>query len=229
MMKLINGRKDIQEASLKERRSKRQTLLLETLTAHGTAYAETGKTDDLIKAFVAGAHFLAMEERYDLIEWRKTKEFAQALFAIHSAVTAYASKLSPSKVAELFPPAKTYNGGGEWKDYYSSVAAIKEAGGNEQFKSVDDVRDFLWEYKNEILDDMEIGGLQVLSYLRTLQGEPDLIDGFLSEQEGQPVHVPDVHEVQDRDGRSWIYTDTGECLGMKAKPRRPKWLRAVKD
>lgn len=228
-MKLIDGRKDAQEAARREREIERNGLFLCAYAKHLARYCETGGTDDLIKAFVAGVHFLATEERFDVLEWRGNVKLARALFCEHSCVTKLAARLSPRKVAELFPPRKAYNGGGVWKDYFSSVQAVKDAGDDKPFQSVDEARAFLWGYDNESLNDMAVGGLQVLSYLQTVKGEPDLIDGFMSEQAGEPVHVPDYHRVKDREGRSWIYTDTGECLGREARPRRPKWLHAVKD
>lgn len=232
MMKVITGTMDKARARVASRRGKRMVRFLQQYVTHAAniygKHCETFTEDDekdLVPCIVGLVKFFSLL-LHD--EKKHTEEETIHLWPLYNEVINMAACLSPAKIAQLFPPAKEYNGGGEFKDYFTAIEAVKAAGGHERFKDRDKALELFMDLNNRDTTYCCIMGLNIMDAIRARQGGRSLIETFLEEQTGQPCSLPkSFHEARDKDGNVYVCDDMGNVLGLKAKPRRPKWLRVV--
>lgn len=232
-MKLIDGKRDERQEAEKLLKKRKATRFLAQVIAHTNRVVAAGKDfdeadeDDLVFILTGAVKFFAFLEGEEL-DGETDKEL-RALWQMYDSMIALAACLSPAKIAQLFPAEKEYNGAKyDMKDYFTSVAAVEQAGGWQKFKDEDAVLSFLMDLSNRDITRCCIAGLRLISEMRERQGEKSLADEFMEEQTGLPYHIPKwFGEARDKAGRVYITDEDGKLLGLKAKPRRPKWLRTV--
>ena len=231
-MKLIDGRLDERQKAEKLLRARKACRYLtqshehmKRIVAGGTI--EWADEKDVVLAFVGLMRYFSFMKGEDLDN--ETDEELAELQHMYNAMLLLGSLLSAEKVAELFSPEKWYGGEQcEWRDYYTARQAVEAAGGWKRFKDTDEVFAFLMDLNNRDITRCCIVGLRLISEMRERQGEKSLADEFMEEQTGLPYHIPKwLGEARDKQGRVYITDEDGKLLGLKAKPRRPKWLRTV--
>ena len=231
-MKLIDGRRDERQRNneilekWKAARYLRQIVKhTERIVAGGTV--ERADEKHVVPVFVGSIKFFSFMKGEDLDG--ETDKDLKELWQMYNAMLTLAACLSPEKIAQLLPPEKVYNGERySMKDFYTATQAVEQAGGKKRFKDVDEVLGFLMELTNRDVTRCCIFGLRLVSEMRERQGEKSLADEFMEEQTGLPYHIPKwFGEARDKAGRVYITDEYGKLLGLKAKPRRPKWLRKI--
>lgn len=72
-----------------------------------------------------------------------------------------------------------------------------------------------------------LAGMHIMDEMREREGRQSLIESFVEQQTGEPCFLPKhVTEARDKAGNIYVVAD-GEVMGLKPKPRRPKWLRKI--
>ena len=227
-MKLIVGKRDERQKAEKLLRARKACRYLtqsikhmERIVAGGTV--ERADERDVVPAFVGLVRYFAYLEDEELDD--ETNTGLKDLGNVFHSMLLLGSLLSAEKVAQLFPPEKRYDGAKyEWKDYYTARQAVEAAGG---WKGTREVLDFLMEMTNGDIRLCCLAGMHVMDEMREREGKQSLIESFVEQQTGEPCFLPKhVTEARDKQGRVYLVAD-GEVLGLKAKPRRPQWLRKI--
>lgn len=231
-MKLIDGRRDEQQQAEELLRARKAARYLRQVVNHSERIVADGTVEwadekHVVPVVVGSIKFFSFMKSEELDG--ETEKELRELWQMYSAMLTLAACLSPAKLAQIFPPEKRYDGEKyDSKDYFTSVAAVEQAGGWKRFKSEDDVLAFLMDLTNRDVTRCCIAGLRILSEMRERQGGKSLADEWLEEQTGLPYHIPKwFGEARDKAGRVYITDERGELLGLKAKPRRPKWMRSI--
>lgn len=231
-MKLIDGKRNERQEAEKLLKKRKATRFLVQVIAHTNRVVAAGKDfdeadeDDLVFILTGAVKFFAFLEGEEL-DGETDKEL-RALWQMYDSMIALAACLSPAKIAQLFPAEKEYNGAKyDMKDYFTSVAAVEQAGGWKKFKDEDAVLSFLMDLNNDDITRCCIASMHIIDAMGARRGQKSLIETFLEKETGMPVSLPKhLGEARDKAGNVYITAD-GEVLGLKAKPRRPKWLRTV--
>lgn len=231
-MKLIDGRRNEWQKAEELLRARKACRYLtqshehmKRIIARGTI--EWADEKDVVPAFVGLVRYFSFMKG-EVLDDETDEELAE-LQHMYNAMLLLGSLLSAEKVAELFPPEKWYDGARyEWRDYYTARQAVEAAGGWKRFKDTDEVLAFLMDLNNRDITRCCIAGLRLISEMRERRGEKSLADEFMEEQTGLPYHIPKwLGEARDKQGRVYITDEDGKLLGLKAKPRRPKWMRKI--
>lgn len=230
-MKLIDGRRNEWQKAEELLRARKACRYLtqsikhmERIVAGGTI--EWADEKDVVPAFVGLVRYFAYLEGEELDD--ETNAGLKDLGNVFHSMLLLGSLLSAEKVAELFPPEKRYDGAKyELQDYYTARRAVEAAGGWKRFKETREVLDFLMEMTNWDIRLCCLAGMHIMDEMREREGKQSLIESFVEQQTGEPCFLPKhVTEARDKAGNVYIVAD-GEVMGLKAKPRRPKWLRKI--
>lgn len=230
-MKMIDGKLDERQKAEKLLRARKACRYLtqshehmKRIIARGTI--EWADEKDVVPAFVGLVRYFAYLENEELDDEMNTG--LKDLGNVFHSMLLLGSLLSAEKVAQLFPPEKWYDGARyEWQDYYTARQAVEAAGGWKRFKGTREVLDFLMEMTNGDIRLCCLAGMHIMDEMREREGKQSLIESFVEQQTGEPCFLPKhVTEARDKQGRVYIVAD-GEVLGLKAKPRRPKWMRKI--
>lgn len=230
-MKMIDGKLDERQKAEKLLRARKACRYLtqshehmKRIIARGTI--EWADEKDVVPAFVGLVRYFSFMKGEDLDD--ETDEELAELQHMYNAMLLLGPLLSAEKVAELFPPEKRYDGAKyELQDYYTARRAVEAAGGWKRFKETREVLDFLMEMTNWDIRLCCLAGMHIMDEMREREGKQSLIESFVEQQTGEPCFLPKhVTEARDKAGNVYIVAD-GEVMGLKAKPRRPKWLRKI--
>ena len=217
-LKLIEGRKNASQTEKNNRWGLIQSRFLTAFMDHGEAYTTNGRQRDLIPAIVAGIKFFARDWESNGVKKilatpimpGEMRAIIKGHFSLYHVALSLVSQISPAEVVQLFPPIKDYRSRADGgKDYYSTMEAVRAAGGAQSFDG--DARranEFLMKCYNPAIIAFCKEGLDILDALRSFDGKEPLMDEFIGRQLGHDVHITSG-PVQE-------------------KKRRPAWIRGVK-
>lgn len=139
-------------------------------------------------------------------------------FNLTNVVKESVARLTPREFMTVFPIAKTYDGGLDWKDYYSTMEAVNEIGIDNVIG--DQASNFLMEYDNLNVRLFLVEGMSIISSIRQFEGKPSLTQEWVG-QEGINTYT----EHTDGSGKKYMMDKNGRAFKI-SKPR-PNYLKLV--
>lgn len=177
-------------------------------------YSYDGTREKAIKTLVAGVKYLAAVK----VDERKESVLSlKADLLVYEITIEYIKEFTPAKLAEIFPPTKTYDGDKfECKDYFYAKSVVEKYS---RFTKNFSPELFCWEYWNKDLGLFAVNAVMIIDALNALKGKPSTLEQFFDEYE---IDIPKYHE---RDGL--FFDKYGNFVG-KPKKKIPGYLRLVK-
>jgi hypothetical protein len=144
----------------------------------------------------------------------------EVAFRVHQLVTDTFASFSPAKIVQLFPQKKVYDGDKyECKDWYTSVEAVKEFGGDRSFAGDTKKASIFLTRLNDILTaQFVISGWLLVDDLRKMEGKLSMLDEFFSNE-----HLPKYRIVEGNNGKIFV-DENGKKVGKVEAPK-PRWAR----
>jgi hypothetical protein len=133
--------------------------------------------------------------------------------------------LTPQEFERAFIINKTYDGKRfECIDFFSTKQKFEGLTQHEPLCTEVEMLDFLFGYDNHDICCFVAGLCTVISKLRRLHGEDDLLTGFFKSQGKEPPITYRLHT--DNNGKQYMTDEDGHSF--KVKKPRPRHLRIVK-
>lgn len=168
-MELIHGNKDIFEAEQARRFEKRKNALRRIML----------EETNIKKVLHAAVRWYRLRNEGETEPKNELR--------LYNVCLELMSQQSPQWLKQEFPPSKTYNGEGEFRDYYTTLEAIEDAGSG--FKSIQALMTLLMEYENRELTFFTVAGLMLMNEARHC----DLFEDFV-EMEGLGLNPPPIYQ-----------------------------------
>lgn len=145
----------------------------------------------------------------------------QNYFNLICFIKIFMMKLTPSDIENIFPIQKIYDGERrESKDYFytkhylNSLDSCAPLGEN--------LEELLWEYVNPELRKFNLAQLKAIDFLRKFEGKQGIMEEWVDANKIQTYFLR-----KDGLGKEYFYDrKTGRTI--KAKKKRPKYLRVIK-
>jgi hypothetical protein len=220
MLKLINGTKKAPRFTQEQLGDKHYSMAMAGLKA----YLATNNRFDLCKF----AYNAVRQSVYRCHETNKIGDYQlyEALFSLCETSKNVLATLTPKEIMRTFPITKDYDGK-RWEcaDYFTTMEKFKELDMDKpMYKQIENMTDWLWGYRNPLLQIFLVSLFSVISKLRQLNGEDDLLTGFFKSQGKEPPET--IRVYKDAKGKSYAIDSNGKAMPLrKAKPR---YLRVVK-
>jgi hypothetical protein len=220
MLKLINGTKKSPRFTQEQLADKHYAMGANSLVAYYN-------TDDRWQLRKAAYNMV----RYAVYRYHTLKDVGsdfpyKTMFQMVETTKDILAMLTPKELITTFPVRKDYDGD-RWEcaDYFSTMDKFSGMDAdlpmNEQ---VEDMVDWLWGYQNIWLQHFLVTLFGIVSKIRQLNGEDDLLTGFFKSQGKEPPETIMVYK--DAKGKSYAIDSNGKTMPLrKAKPR---YLRVVK-
>lgn len=149
------------------------------------------KLKGILKKFIFSA--VKAYDNYDISYATGNIDFMKSEFEKLMNIMRIMSYLSPYDIYTMFPPTKDYKGLKHGKkDYYTSIEAVKRAGGNSAFINDAAAYDFLCAYSNQDIDRFLIAAEYIIGEFKHLQAESLMQDDQKTLQSAAP-HLYVVH------------------------------------
>ena len=128
---------------------------------------------------------------------------------------------TPKRMMQLFPPEKRYDGGKDFKDYFSTMKFIMGLSQDEPIGDERNVFNFLWDYENFELTEFAIEFMDNMEDMAHQHGEAGPGDKLIEEM-GLETYTLCKDE---RTGQEFMLSNkTGKTCPVSTKPR----LKVVK-
>ena len=165
---------------------------------------------DIVKIVVAGVKHIS---QISVSDHKRDADWLHTEFACYRLTAMCMELLSPSKLAEIFPASKTYDGERfGCKDYFSAVEVLRQ---HTEFSKEYTADNFCWEFWNHELGLFAVNAISLVDALNALDGRPSVLETFM----------PDLPKYYMRDG--FFFDETGKPVG-KVKKKYPRWIKRVK-
>lgn len=114
-------------------------------------------------------------------------------------------KLTPREMAQMFPAEKRYDGGGNFKDYFTSTKFLNAL--EDKPLGTEGALKFLWDYMSPELNQFYLLVMEAVDNDRKRQGKPSMGEEFAREN-GIPVY----HKTTDADGSPILMDEKGNTI-----------------
>lgn len=149
-------------------------------------------------------------------------EDLSGIFELIGSIKSAMSTLTPNELLTIFPLRKDYDGARyQTKDYFSSMAVLKEIGLDNPIGS--NIDELLWDYMNIEIQIFTVNLTSVLDRLYRLEGHKGLLEEFF-ESQGTPLTT--YSTFKDGKGRQFMKNNsTGEI--MRVRKKIPRYLKGL--
>lgn len=192
-MKLIRGRKQEAEARAAARRRAVTVRWFHIFLDTSRAATAAGTQErDFLKILVAGVKFFARDpdgrEFARIMENRMTaREMHAERFKLLVCIRDALYCMTPREIETTFPAEKTYDGRGEWKDYFTSMEAMRRLPPAPPYwKDRHDFSMWLPDWYNRDILNFCIAMFMATSQMRRDEGKGGLMEAFIERQQGRP-------------------------------------------
>lgn len=229
MFQVLDGNRDSLEEKKMERENRKKILWLRYFANCLADYYESGKRDPE-KAVYSGARCFLLDCSGDLLcrLFRKKDESEERCkLVLFNTILELFAKMSPEQIAQMFPPAKVYDGAryGEI-DYFDSMEAVEKYGGKASFAGdADKAMEFLMSVNNLSLRLFLVTGLSIINQYRMAEeGREDLASEFFSSELGKDIPV---YHMADGNHGKILVDENGRKIGNAVKPF-PRYIKRAK-
>lgn len=185
---------------------------------------ETGKSrDDVYRIVIAQAMLretlreikthddlkrrVAMEVRFlpQLIKDPDLSDSAEIISDVENDI----GGLTPRELAQLFPAEKRYDGGSDFKDYFSSTEFLNSL--EDKPMGAEGALKFLWDYMNPQLMMFNMLVMKVIDADRKRQGKTSMAEEF-----AHTMGIPIDTKTTDEDGNQVLMDEEGNTIPLDA-------------
>lgn len=115
--------------------------------------------------------------------------------------------LTPRELAQLFPAEKRYDGGNDFKDYFTSAEFLNSL--EDKPMGAEGALKFMWDYMNPELNRFNLLVMKAVDNDRKRQGKPSMGEEFAKEM-GIPLYT----KTTDEDGNPVLMDEEGSTIPL---------------